>query len=206
MAHLSVATVIEKNRIASNVAFVPLLEIHVLNPATNEVVEVIRYARNSEDITFESNVYLKGAFDLDMKQGAGEIGDVTVSIKDYTRAVQSRMQDYGGGVGFPVTITIVNTGNLAQAAEIQETYKVVAAKSKGYDVEFVLGAENPLTMRFPRRLQARNRCPWAYKGARCGYSGPLTTCDFSLQGPNGCAAHDNTERFGAFPGVRGTAQ
>ncbi len=38
-------------------------------------------------------------------------------------------------------------------------------------------------------------CVNEYKGARCGYVGGLTTCDFTFAGANGCTAHSNQHRF-----------
>jgi hypothetical protein len=32
-------------------------------------------------------------------------------------------------------------------------------------------------------------------------TGIMPSCDLSLQGPNGCAAHNNTQNFGGFPGL-----
>jgi len=201
MPHLSVATAIEKNKVASEVAFIAMLEITVIDPTNGSIVETLRIAKNSEDITFEGHTWAKGAFEFHITKTAGEVSDMTVTAKDYTRDIQARMQKYGGGTGFPVRVLCVNSANLSQGAEVEEFFEVVKASTKGFDVSFTLGAENPLTMRFPRRMQARDRCPWRYKGAECGYAGSLPTCDYTLQGDNGCAAHSNTLRFGGFPGI-----
>jgi phage-related protein len=202
LAHLSVATVIEKNKIASAVAFVPLLQIKVVHPTTLELVETIYYANNPEAITYQGNTYLAAAFQFQKRTTSGTLGEMSLTVKDYTQAIQERMEAYGGGVGFEVTVLMINTGNLNQAPEIAETFKITSASAKGYDVSWTLGAENPLTVRFPRRMQNRDRCPWIYKGAECKYAGTLPTCDYSLQGTNGCATHNNTLNFGAFPGIR----
>lgn len=199
--NLSVASVIEKNRVASNVAWLPLLEIDVVDPATNLFVETLYFARNPEDITFQSHTYTKGAFDFNLTMAASQQPTVSVTAHDLTRAIQARMQQYGGGIGFTVRILVVNTANLAQPAEVQETFTVVGSSAKGYDVTFQLGAENPLTLRCPRRRQFRDQCQWRYKGPECGYVGNLPTCDFTLLGINGCAAHNIQQRFGGFPGI-----
>lgn len=205
MSHLSVATIIEKDRISSEYAFVSLMKIHVINPSTLDDVETLYVARNSEDITFQGDVYQAGAYEVDVKREAGALPNISVNVVDYTRAIQGRMQEYGGGVGFGVDILVVNSGNLNQPPEMNEHFTVVGARSQTYSVEFSLGAENPLTRRFPFRYQFRDRCQWLYKGAECGYTGALPTCDYSLDGPNGCGAHNNVERFGAFPGIKPTS-
>lgn len=45
-------------------------------------------------------------------------------------------------------------------------------------------------------------CQFQYRSKLCGYSGPLPTCDYTLWGPNGCARHNNIERYGGKPGKR----
>lgn len=200
--HVSVATAIEKNRIASDVAFVTCIEIEVRDPVTGNYVETVRMVNNNESITYQGHVYTAANFEFEIKAEAGSIPDITVTARDYTQELQVRMQAYGGGVGFQVRMMEVNTGNLNVAPEVEEVMTVVGASAQDYNVTFTLGAENPLTMRFPRRRQFRDRCPWAYKGAECKYSGPLASCDFTLKGANGCVAHANSLNFGAFAGIR----
>jgi phage-related protein len=200
--HVSVATAIEINRIASDVAIVTCMEIDIIDPDTLGLVETLRLVANNESLTYQGQVYTAANFEFSIKQEAGSAPDITVTAQDYSQEIQVRMQAYGGGVGFTVRLMEVNTGNLSQAPEIQETMKVIGASAKDYAVTFTLGAENPLTMRFPRRRQRRDRCPWVFRSAECGYTGGLTTCDFTLQGANGCAAHNNTTEFGGFPGIQ----
>jgi hypothetical protein len=199
---LSVASVIEKNRLSSDVPFLPCLDITVIDPATFATVEVLHLVRNDEDIIYNGFVYKAILFDLELKQEAGTQGSVNLSIVDYTRALQGRMQAYGGGVGFRVSILVVNAGALDQPPEIIEDFEVIGASSADYSASFTLGVENALAKTFPRRKQTRDFCQWRYKDAvTCGYTGGLSSCDLSLQGANGCAAHGNTVRFGAFPGI-----
>ncbi|MFP3422090.1 hypothetical protein R0K19_22225, partial [Bacillus sp. SIMBA_161] len=79
--------------------------------------------------------------------------------------------------------------------------KKASANSQDYTLSFVLGMENPLSLRLPRRMQRRDRCQWQYKGPECKYTGGLKSCDYSLQGPNGCSAHNNEENYAGFPGI-----
>jgi len=199
--HLSVATVIEKNKIASNYAMLMALEIEVINPDTGVAVEMLRLVNNSEAVVFQGNEYSAFKFDINLKAEKGAIPQVTIGVTDLSGEIQSRMQAYGGGVGFNVTVIVINMGNLTQPAEVSETYQITGATTEGYIVNWTLGAENPLTMRFPKRRQFRDRCAWRYKGVECAYVGPLASCDFTLQGPNGCAVHENTPRYGGFPGL-----
>lgn len=199
---LSVATVLEKNKLSSGTPFVVMLDIEIVDPNTGVVVEVLHIVRNNEDIEYNGNVYAAASFDLQMTAEAGTQPNTTITVRDMTRDLQTRMQAYGGGIGFNVTVLIVNAGNLNQPPEIQEFFQVTAASSQNYIVSFQLGAENALMVTFPRRRQTRDYCQWRYKDPdTCTYAGPLPSCDLSLEGPNGCTAHHNAINFGAFPGI-----
>lgn len=199
---LSVASVIEKNLLSSSTPFLVALDVDVIDPTNGVVVETLHVVRNSEDIVFNGTNYAAASFDIELKAEAGAQQSISLSIKDFTRAIQARMQQYGGGVGFRVQVMIINGAALNSPPEITEYFEVIAANSNNYVCSFTLGSENPLTYIFPRRRQTRDFCQWRYKDPlTCGYSGGLTTCDLTLQGPNGCSAHNNTNNFGAYPGV-----
>ena len=200
--HLSIETVIEKNRIASTTAFVMLIEVGVINEVTGILDETIYLARNNEDITYQGHVYTATAFDFNIEESSENIPEVSVSIQDPTGAVMSRAEQYSGGVGWKVRFKYINTGNLTLEPEIEEMVYVVGATAQTYSMDFTLGARNPLSQRFPRRMQWRDRCSWVYKGDECGYTGGETFCDYTLQGPDGCGVKGNTLRFGGFPGIR----
>jgi len=202
MQPLSVASIIEKNRLSSATPFVPLLDIEVVNPSTGVVVEALHICRNSEDITFQGETYAATPFDFDTKAESGGQSKVTLRVRDITKALQGRMQAYGGGIGFNVTLMIVNTSALTEPAEAVEYFQVIGASAQNYDVQFTLGAENAVTVTFPRRTQRKDFCQWRYKDPdTCAYAGALPSCDLTLQGPNGCGAHDNSPNFGGYPGI-----
>ncbi|WP_028449703.1 hypothetical protein [Chitinibacter tainanensis] len=190
--------------VASTSPFLLLLEVGIVDPTTYQLVETMRLVSNDEDIAYRGNVYVAADFDLGLKHVANGLPEITLNIIDTSRAVQGRMQSYGGGVGFPVTVMIINAGDLNSPPDQQEFFEIIGASSKDYVATFTLGAENPLTMRFPRRLQRKDYCSWRYKSADCGYTGSMPSCDYTLQGPNGCAAHGNSINFGGCPGIIGT--
>lgn len=83
-------------------------------------------------------------------------------------------------------------------------------------IEFELASALDLTgVKLPRRVVNRNTCPWAYRGAECGYTGdpvadindqPTTDSDEDVCGKrvNSCQLRfgiDSELPFGAFPGV-----
>lgn len=199
--HLTVATILEVNRISSDVAFVEFVEVDVLN-GSGALVETLRFCRNTENLVFRGNLYIAADFSFSVKQNAGEETNVQMSAFDPTGILRSRMEQFEGGVGFPVRLHIVNTAALNGPAEISETFQIIGASAKGYDVSIQLGAENPLRMRFPLGLQFRDRCRFVYKGGRCKYAGPLATCDYTYDGANGCTAHANQANFGGFRGLQ----
>jgi hypothetical protein len=200
-AHLSVATIIEANRIHSDVAFLVALEIDVIDPVTGGLVDIMRLVRNGENVTFNGHEFVSASFDIELESAAGEVPQIQLSAVDYSQAIQAKMQQFGGGIGFEVRVIVINAGALDQPPEMVERFKVVKASAKNYVVTFTLGAENPLTLRFPRRLQFRDRCPWRFKSAECGYTGPASSCDYTLQGDSGCSDKGNQANFGGFPGL-----
>jgi phage-related protein len=201
-AHLSIATVLEKNRLDSDVPFLVALDIEVVNPATGVVVEVLHVVRNESEINFNGNPYQPTIFDITFSAASGEQGQVNLSMTDVTGALQARMEEHGGGVGFNVTLYVVNAGALDQPPEIEEFFQVLSASASEYRCEFQLGAENEAMKTFPRRRQMKDFCQWRYKDpSTCRYAGPLATCDLTFQGTNGCAAHGNTIHFGGWPGM-----
>jgi len=206
---LSVATILEKNRIESGVPFLPLLDIEVIDPATGGVVEVLHLVRNNEPVTFNGVEYVPTAFDISLKEEVNAQTSLDLSINDYSQALQVYMQAYGGGVGFNVTFSIVDSSALDLPAEIVEYFEVMTASASEYMATWSLGANNNLFLQFPRRRQKRDFCQWRSKDPdTCAYAGSATSCDLTLQGPNGCAAKGNradgqpqTIRFGGYPGI-----
>lgn len=199
--HLSVATAIEKNRIASDTAFVLLLDI-VIHDNTGAYVETLHLAKNSENLVYLGNEYVASNFTAQIDIQTGSDPKFQLVAQDPTGVLRNRMELYGGGVGFPVTVTVVNSGNLTQSPEISDQFEVIQASAQGYVVSFTLGIENPISQRFPSRLMWKDQCPYPYKGPRCKYTGSLATCDFTLRGSNGCDVHLNTVNFGGFPGLQ----
>jgi phage-related protein len=171
MKSLSVATVIEKNRLSSEVPFVVVLDIGVIDPATGARAETLRLTNNAETLTWQGNLYQPCPFEIELRADQNAQNSISLSIKDYSQAVMARMQAYGGGTGFTVTVSVVNAGNLAQPPEIVEHFEVIGASAANYVCTFQLGAENNLMRAFPRRRQTRDFCQWRYKDAQtCRYA------------------------------------
>ena len=201
MKSISVTDAIEKNKLSSSHAYLIALKIDVVNPVDMQVVETLRIVRNSEDVVLSGEMYVATSFSIDIKEESGTPSSISISAVDYSGALQSRMQEYGGGIDFGIEVLIFNSGDLNSKPELREFFKVTTASSKNYEVSFTLGSTNPLSMNFPGRVQLRDRCSWRFKSEECGYDGQLATCDLSLQGSNGCVFHSNSKRYGGFPGI-----
>lgn len=198
---LSIATAIEKSKVASTTPFVALAEIQLMNTPTQQFVDTVFVANNDEEIVYQGETYVAFPFNLNLKQEAGATPEITLTATDLNRVLATKLEQYGGASGSLVIMRIVNTANLAQAAELEEIFEVLETAEANYQITAKMGIESALRRTFPRRTQMRDRCSWRYRSAECGYTGPMPTCDLSLQGPNGCAAHANAINFGGYPGL-----
>ncbi|NQZ53213.1 MAG: hypothetical protein HRT93_03055 [Piscirickettsiaceae bacterium] len=198
--HLSVATVEEKNRIDSEFPFLVCLEIDV-KTSLGVFVETLYLVNNPEDFDYDGNTYVAFPFEIELGTEAGQEPNVTVTIQDISGAVKQRMNEYGGGVGFEVRVMVVSTADSSLPPEMVETFSVRDTSVNDFVVKWTLSSELHLLLNFPRRRQLRDRCPWAYKSVECGYAGAMSSCDFTLQGPNGCGVHENALNFGGFPSI-----
>ncbi|MET2951345.1 hypothetical protein ABXV18_24995 [Vibrio owensii] len=198
---LSVQTIIEKNKLASTVPFLIMLEVDVIDKQTGNIVSQIYVVRNSDDVRYKNRVYVAVDFEISFKSAEGEQASVSLNIKDYKRSFQSVMQQYAGGVGSVVRLMVVNAAALDKDPDILETFQIVSASARNYEVSWTLGSVDLLSVRTPKRRQMRNRCAWQYKSKECGYKGSLPRCDLSLNGSNGCSVHQNENNYGGFPGI-----
>jgi hypothetical protein len=199
--HLSVASAIDKNKITSGAVWVALLEIRIIDPNSRAVTETLYIARNDESLLFQGQLYQAANFEFQIDQKQGEDPSVSVTAQDQTRYIASRMENMAGGVFSELTLRIVNSERLDHPPEMEHVLQVTASSVKNYVVSFTLGAENPLTVSFPRHRQFKGRCVWRFKGYGCGYTGPVATCDYTLEGANGCVQKNNQLNFRGLPGL-----
>lgn len=165
--------------------------------------ERLSLANNNEDVNFGGVLYSAFAFNYEQQKqsGKGELPTVTISVSNVSRVIQAYLEQYDGGVGSEVILTIINHGHLAEDyAELTTTMTVLGAKANAKWVVFTLGAANPLNKRFPNWQYIALHCRFRYQGPHCGYAGALTTCARTL---DDCRAHSNSTRFGGHPGLDG---
>jgi hypothetical protein len=96
----------------------------------------------------------------------------------------------------------VNINNSSDVNVIEESDGMVFVNAATDDmVEATFYSDAYSTNTIVGDIPIRKTCPWKYKGTECGYSGGLTTCDLTFDGPNGCNAHfDNNTARAKFGG------
>jgi len=201
---LTIAEVIDKNKITSDRVWLYALKIYVTD-INGVAVEELNLVNNSEDATIDGDTYIAFPFTLEKSSSESDLGSLSVSVQDQTGLVQTRLQAYQGLVGREVdvilTLTDAGTANASTNTDLVERYQIVNTGSSNYTVNFDLGSDNPLNNIVPAGVQSKDRCRWRYKSAECKYVGGLGTCDFTLDGANGCTAHANEENFGGYRGI-----
>lgn len=202
-SNISLVAAREKNLIASDTTYLVMLEVD-LRDASGTLVETLYLVNNTENVTRNTITYTAFPFSVDLQYEAGGQPSLKVMAQDITLDIQSRMQSYGGGVGSDVRVLVIHQDNLDGDPELIEYFKIMNAGSDDHIVNFTLGTQSMLGREIPRRRQLKDRCSWRYKSAECGYTGGLADCDYTLNGPNGCSAHNNTINFGGFPGLKST--
>lgn len=203
MKEISIQNSIEKSRVASEVPYLLFVEIAV--PADRSITGeelVIPLVKNNEDVVYKGVTYTALPMRIDIKNESGGLPSVTLSIDDVKGVVRSYMEQYGGGVGFDVRIFAQFTNAFDFDPDFDEEFEVVVASAPDYTASFTLGAENPLTMPFPKRKFRRDTCEWTWGDENCRYSGSRPgPCDYTLQGDNGCAKFENSMQFSGHPGI-----
>jgi phage-related protein len=201
-AILSLVSAQDKHKLASTAAWILLLDICWQG-------QHVRVARNTEPITLDANdglgpqVYQPLAFELEgaEQKNDGSLPQITIKVSNVNRMVEGAIVAYNGAAGATCSVYVVNTENPAGEPELALDTTIIRTSTDSKWVTFTCGAKSPLRMLFPKRLYYQGTCMWSYKSLQCGYAGGLTTCSLTFEGPNGCLAHGNQQRFGGFPGI-----
>jgi phage-related protein len=205
MKNLSLSSVIEKNKLASDQAWLVALAVDITDPQTGLNVDFMYLVANDEEVTINGQIYQPFPFSISFSETANEIPSISVVIQDQTQITQSYMQNYAGGVGFKIDLMVVSGADkdaLDLEPELLEQFIVTDASAQEYAVTWRLGVQNPLKLIAPRRQQRKDVCSFSYRSTSCGYVGALATCDRTLAGTNGCRAHSNATNFGGFPSMQ----
>jgi phage-related protein len=201
--HTTIATALDKHKISSSVAYIVMLEVSVIDPSSRAIVEMIRIANNNELIQWQGNSFHPAFFEIDVTYEQDKLPSVSLSFRDFQGVMQASLQAHHGLTGSNVRMLVINTSVPDNPPEMDENFVINSAKANAsdYTVALTMGCENPIGLRFPPFVAFRDHCRFVYKGAECGYAGTLPSCDLSFSGTNGCKTHNNTLRFGGFPGI-----
>jgi phage-related protein len=163
-----------------------------------------------ENITFDSRTYYSYPIKHDKVEGntKGDLPETGLTIVDFSGLAAGMLLAHSGLEGKRVFITAVKYEHLSTPENSHtEDFEIMDSEvdaERGV-VNLKLGQPSLNQSPFPNGLFIRNSCRFGYKSpdGRCGSTSTLPDCSFTLDGPNGCAAHDNTARFGGFPTIPG---
>lgn len=206
---LSVVANIERHKLASGEPLLLLMDLAWPGNVPAAQQTHVRFVRDLNPLVFDAGdgngpqTYQHFNFamgDLTVSTN-GSVPDCEIQASNVMRALQQTIEQYAGAVGANLDLYVVNTLNPAGEPELSMSFVVKQTTSDAKLVHFKLGASSPLRRLFPIHRYYPNFCIWQYKGAQCGYVGPLTTCSHTINGATGCIAHNNLVRIGTFPGI-----
>jgi phage-related protein len=211
MLDLTLASLVERNKIASAAPQYVLLQVTVDENAG----EVLYLAQSPVEVVWRGQTWIPFNFDLDAyeEKGQGQLSTLQLRVSNVNRLLQTYLEQYDGGVGATVNLYGVNAVNLPDGpADVSLTFEITSTESAQEWVTFTLGADSPLRKSFPKYTFQRAQCRHMYnspdlqaaddpRGLGCAYQGALAICNRTIED---CRAHGNTSRFGGFPGIDST--
>lgn len=160
------------------------------------------FAECDTDIIYQGKTYQKFPISHEFigENTQGTIDSVRVTISNVSRFIQYYLEQYNAFRGVKVVIKMVWLDKLDDPdAYIEDIYYIDKVTANEYDAEFTLTSKfDILQVELPTRKFHRNYCSWTFKSTECGYTGPETVCDKSL---NRCRELQNQVRFGGFPSI-----
>ena len=170
MKNISNALIAEKNKVNSSSPWLILIEITL----TDENSTVLRFVRNTEDVTFETHLFSAANFQLDpfVYSSKGDIPTFSLKVENVVRLIQPYLETLNGGVGSIVRIIVVNHSLLNEDySELEEEFSVIGCSCDTRWVNFILGASSPLRRRMPLHRYIAMCCRWSswFGGVECKY-------------------------------------
>lgn len=196
---LTLAQIIEKNKLMSDGAWLILAEI-ILNSGA----EVVRIVRNTENITWDEETWIAYPFSIDLIESgsAGEIPKLTITASNVSGILQNMIAPYSGGVDAEVIIRVVHSSHLDESAYMQESYSVTKVTYNAEEIVFSLGIDISLNKRVPEKRYLKDHCPFRYGDTNCGVSEStitsFPTCNKTF---SDCIERVNQKRYGGFPTI-----
>jgi len=199
MLPLSSNAILEKNKLASDGAYLILLEIQI--PGT----ETIRVLRNTENKTWGGHEWVAFSFEMDdiVEDGKGELPQVILRVSNVTQGLEPYLQTGNGGVGATVIIRVVNSNYLSEAnPDVEISFICESTDSDENWVYFTLGGGDAQNRRIPIYRYFKDSCRFSYGGVECGATAAVQitypNCNGTL---NNCRIRGNSIRFGGCPSI-----
>ncbi len=193
----------EKNKAANQPIF--LYTLYNYDGAGNNLY----YAEYDQDVVYQSindgspitYVAFPITHDNISENTSGQIDNVKISVANTSRLIQAYLELYELR-GKKVSIKTVWANQLGDnQAFVEHSYYIDSWVADQDTAAFTVSSKfDVLDKKLPGRNYSRTACAWAprFKGTECGYIGPETTCDGSLQQ---CRIYNNVLRYGAQPAV-----
>lgn len=196
MRKLSKAAILEKNRVASDGAYLILLKIEVEEGLT------INLVRNTDNITWRNTEWVAFPFTLgdSSSSSENEVQEITIQVSNINRIIQGYIEQAKHVTSSKVTLYVVNSNLVSEDAPLIEEYFGVKKISCTDEwVSITLGSAYGQTRR-PCRRYIKNCCNSVYGSQRCGVSSSVKakypTCSHTL---SACRERNNSSRYGGFP-------
>lgn len=192
-----------KNALNNNQAWLVLFDVFVTDS------EVLRITNNEESFTFAGNTYspFPVGFEDFEETASGDLPYITVMVGNTDRVISKYLETHGGLLDRKVVMRIAHQSNTSNVA-LEVTLMVREVTATDSAANFRLSSHPFMDLDWPFNRYYRHRCRFEFKNAiGCGWTaatggtGSAETCDKSLDGANGCVAHNNQQRFGGMPGI-----
>ena len=197
MKTLTAALILSKNKLTNKAPWITLFEMDL------DGTDYLRLAAYPEDVTFDGDIYTAFPAIVDtMKENAqGKLDSVNVHVANIDRTIIAYVEN-NNLLGRDITVRIVEADNLSDTdSKIDFVYRINQIHINAEVATFELGHEDLFALQIPRQRYIRTKCRHVYKDSHCSYSGVLDSCDYTMDGANGCRYHDNTENFGGAPSL-----
>lgn len=160
---------VEKNKIATQNAFVALLEITINNTASTKKY----YCNNNENLTYDGDTYEASSFDLTIvsENVKGEIPSLELNIQNVDRILGGIIDAADGGLGSSVVVSVVEVDATTKGCTLafSKEYEVMFVEMGGASLTVTLGVPNLLRQFFPFYKYIAEHCEWRFKWHECKY-------------------------------------
>lgn len=193
------ALIERSNSLSDTGAWIWLFELQLPAPTGT-----LRFANNTEDITWNGETWNKCYFQIDdiPESDNTEVPQLNVRLPNPDNTIQAAVESIQGGVGNPCILYLIHSNNTSETTVINYSFKITGCKIDSTWATFTLGGAHPYDKRVPQYRLIKNYCPFRFANETeglCGYDAEEgETCNKTLAA---CRAKGNAHRFGGTPGV-----